>query len=111
LIREIARILKENPYIVVDLQGHTDPRASDDYNQRLGMRRARSTRDYLVRQGISPSRITIRSFGEAKLKSPNNNITDYARDRRVEFIYRDVRGLNLEVIEQENDLQLEQRRK
>jgi outer membrane protein OmpA-like peptidoglycan-associated protein len=110
LIREIARVLKENPYIVVDLQGHTDPRASDDYNQRLGMRRARSTRDYLVRQGISPSRITIRSFGETKLKSPNNNITDYARDRRVEFIYRDVRGLQLEVIEQENDLQLEQRR-
>jgi outer membrane protein OmpA-like peptidoglycan-associated protein len=110
LIREIARVLKENPYIVVDLQGHTDTRADNDYNQRLGMRRARSTRDYLVKQGISPSRITIRSFGETKLKSPNNNITDYARDRRVEFIYRDIRGLKLEVIEQENDLQLEQRR-
>jgi outer membrane protein OmpA-like peptidoglycan-associated protein len=110
LIQEIARILKENPYVVVDLQGHTDPRADNDYNQRLGMRRARSTRDYLVRQGIAPSRITIRSFGETKLKSPNNNITDYARDRRVEFIYRDIRGLQLEVIEQENDLQLEQRR-
>jgi outer membrane protein OmpA-like peptidoglycan-associated protein len=110
LIKEIARILKEHPYIVVDLQGHTDPRAGNDYNQRLGMRRARSTRDYLVRQGISPSRITIRSFGETKLKSQNNNITDYARDRRVEFIYRDIRGLQLEVIEQENDLQLEQRR-
>jgi outer membrane protein OmpA-like peptidoglycan-associated protein len=110
LIKEIARILKEHPYIVVDLQGHTDPRAGNDYNQRLGMRRARSTRDYLVRQGISPSRITIRSFGETRLKSPNNNITDYARDRRVEFIYRDIRGLQLEVIEQENDLQLEERR-
>ncbi len=110
LIREIARILKENPYVVVDLQGHTDSRADNDYNQRLGMRRARSTRDYLVKQGISPSRITIRSFGETQLKSPNNNITDYARDRRVEFIYRDIRGLKLEVIEQENDLQLEQRR-
>jgi outer membrane protein OmpA-like peptidoglycan-associated protein len=111
LIKEIARILKENPYIVVDLQGHTDPRADNDYNQRLGMRRARSTRDYLVRQGIAPSRITIRSFGETRLKSPLNNITDYARDRRVEFIYRDIRGLQLEVIEQENDLQLEQRRR
>jgi outer membrane protein OmpA-like peptidoglycan-associated protein len=110
LIQEIARILKENPYIVVDLQGHTDPRAGNDYNQRLGMRRARSTRDYLVRQGISPARITIRSFGETRLKSPLNNITDYARDRRVEFVYRDIRGLQLEVIEQENDLQLEQRR-
>ncbi len=110
LIREIARILKENPYIVVDLQGHTDSRAQNDYNQRLGMRRARSTRDYLVKQGISSSRITIRSFGEAKLKSSNNTIIDYARDRRVEFIYRDIRGLQLEVIEQENDLQLEQRR-
>ncbi len=107
IIRQIATILKENPYIVLDLQGHTDPRADNDYNQKLGLRRARATRDYLVRQGISTSRITIRSYGESKLKSSRKSSLDYARDRRVEFLYRDIRGLQLEVVELESDLQLE----
>jgi outer membrane protein OmpA-like peptidoglycan-associated protein len=110
VIRRIAQVLKANPFIVVDLEGHTDPRANNDYNQRLGLRRARATRDYLVRQGISPARVTIRSYGETRLKTRRNNILDYARERRVEFLYRDIRGIELEIIEQENDLQLERRR-
>jgi outer membrane protein OmpA-like peptidoglycan-associated protein len=107
IIERIAKVLKDYPYIVIDLEGHTDPRASNDYNQRLGMRRAISTRKYLVRKGIDPARITIRSQGETQLKSPRNSVLDYARDRRVEFFYRDIRGIQLEVIDLENDLQLE----
>jgi outer membrane protein OmpA-like peptidoglycan-associated protein len=107
VIKQIATVLKEHPYIVIDLEGHTDPRANNDYNQRLGLRRARSTRNYLVSQGIAPERITIRSYGETKLKTPRTNILDYARNRRVEFFYRDVRGVELEIIEQDSDLQLE----
>ena len=107
IIERIAQVLRDHPYIVIDLEGHTDPRASNDYNQRLGMRRAISTRKYLVRQGIDPARITIRSQGETQLKSPRNGVLDYARDRRVEFFYRDIRGIQLEVIDLENDLQLE----
>lgn len=107
IVRQIATILKANPYIVLDLQGHTDPRADNDYNQKLGLRRARATRDYLVKEGISSSRITIRSYGETKLKSSRQSSLEYARDRRVEFLYRDIRGFQLEVVELEGDLQLE----
>jgi outer membrane protein OmpA-like peptidoglycan-associated protein len=110
VVQNIAAVMKEYPYLVVDLEGHTDPRANNEYNQRLGFRRAQATRDYLVRQGISPERITIRSFGETRLKTPRTDILNHARNRRVQFIYRDVRGVELEIIEQENDLQLEQRR-
>jgi outer membrane protein OmpA-like peptidoglycan-associated protein len=107
VINRIAEVLREYPNIVVDLEGHTDPRADNDYNQKLGMLRASATRKYLVSQGIDPARITIRSFGETRLKSPTHQVLDYARDRRVEFIYRDIRGVRLEIIEQEDDLQLE----
>jgi outer membrane protein OmpA-like peptidoglycan-associated protein len=107
VVSQIAKILKEYPYIVIDLEGHTDPRANSEYNRRLGLRRATATRDYLVRHGIESARITIRSSGETRLKSPRHNALDYARDRRVEFFYHDIRGIQLEVIEQENDLQLE----
>jgi outer membrane protein OmpA-like peptidoglycan-associated protein len=105
VIRQIAQILTQYPNIIVDLEGHTDPRADNDYNQRLGMRRAIATRKSLVELGIDPARITIRSLGETRPKSPHQSQLDYARDRRVEFIYRDIRGIELEIIEQEQDLQ------
>jgi outer membrane protein OmpA-like peptidoglycan-associated protein len=110
VIRQIAQVLKQYPNIIVDLEGHTDPRADRDYNQRLGMRRAIATRKYLVEQGIDPARITIRSLGETRPKSPSQTQLDYARDRRVEFIYRDIRGIELEIIQQEQDLQLDSQR-
>jgi outer membrane protein OmpA-like peptidoglycan-associated protein len=107
VIQQIAQILTQYPNIIVDLEGHTDPRADRDYNQRLGMRRAIATRKSLVELGIDPARITIRSLGETRPKSPRQSQLDYARDRRVEFIYRDIRGIELEIIDQEQDLQRE----
>lgn len=67
-------------------------------------------RNYLLRKGISPERMTIRSFGKSQLKVPGStNVVDYARDRRVEIIFRDIRGINLIINEQEDDLQIERR--
>ncbi len=111
ILDRVAEVLKQYPFIVIELQGHTDPRASDAYNQALGKRRALSTRNYLLRKGIAPERMTIRSFGESQLKVPgSNDIVDYARDRRTEIIFKDVRGIDLIVEDQEQDLQIERRR-
>jgi outer membrane protein OmpA-like peptidoglycan-associated protein len=98
-------VLTENPSIIVQLQGHTDIRASDAYNLDLAARRARSVRNYLIRRGIAPERMTIRSFGERQLRTSGTTRLDHARNRRVELIYQDIRGI--EVIVQEEDLQLE----
>ncbi len=105
VLDRITQVLLENPNIIVELQGHTDPRASDAYNLDLGKRRANSTRNYLIRHGIDPARMTIRSFGEQQRISDGDTRLDFARDRRVELIYKDAR--NIEVIVQEEDLQLE----
>ncbi len=105
VLDRIAQVLVENPYILVTIVGHTDPRASDDYNLALGSRRALAARNYLLRRGIAPERMTIRSLGERQLISPGHTRLDYARDRRAEFIYRDAR--NIEVVIQEQDLQIE----
>lgn len=107
ILDQVAAVLLEHPYIIIELQGHTDSRASDEYNQALGNRRASSTRDYLLRKGVAPERITIRSFGESNLRVEENNIVDYARNRRVEIMFSDVRGLDIIFENQENDLQLE----
>jgi outer membrane protein OmpA-like peptidoglycan-associated protein len=105
VLDRIAQVLVENPYILVTIEGHTDPRATDTYNLALGERRAIAARNYLLRRGIAPERLTIRSLGERQRVAPGSTRLDYARDRRAEFIYRDVR--DIEVIIQEQDLQIE----
>jgi outer membrane protein OmpA-like peptidoglycan-associated protein len=107
VLNDIAQVLTKHPYISVDLAGHTDPRAPQAYNQALGMRRALATRNYLLQQGIAPQRMTIRSLGFVKRRSTEQGVQPYARDRRVEFEYRDLRGGELEIIDRVDDLQPE----
>jgi outer membrane protein OmpA-like peptidoglycan-associated protein len=107
LLDEIVRVLKANPSISIDLAGHTDPRAPQAYNQALGMRRATSVRNYLLRKGISTNRMTIRSMSFNNRATTDQGVNPYALDRRVEFEYRDVRGVELQVIDRFDDLQPE----
>ncbi len=107
VLDRIAAVLNQYPTIVITLDGHTDPRASDAYNLELGFRRSRSVRNYLLRQGIASERMTVRSLGETQLASQGNQITDYARDRRVEIQFADVRDVEIRFEKQETDLQLE----
>ncbi|BAY82203.1 hypothetical protein NIES267_16820 [Calothrix parasitica NIES-267] len=108
VLDRIAQVLEQYPNIVIELQGHTDSRASDAYNKDLARRRATNARNYLIRRGIRPERMTIRSFGERQLKTPENSVVDFARNRRVEILFFDVRGIDIEFENQERDLQIEQ---
>jgi len=107
ILDEIATAMAQYPSLTVELQGHTDPRASNEYNAALSERRALSARDYLLQRGITPERMRIRAFGETQLISDSPDIVDYARDRRVEFIFSDTRGLDIVFERQESDLQIE----
>lgn len=107
VLDQIIQVLIANPTISIDLAGHTDPRAPQAYNQALGMRRAIAVRNYLLKRGVEPQRMTIRSEGFSKRRSNEIGKQPYALDRRVEFEYRDLRGSELEVIDKLDDLQLE----
>ena len=93
--------------MVVELRGHTDPRASVNYNQALSERRAIAARDYLIRQGIPPERLRILPLGESQRRSQGSTRLDFARDRRVEFVFEDTQGLEIIFENVETDLQLE----
>ncbi len=108
ILDKIAVVMEQYPNIVIELQGHTDSRASNAYNQDLAKRRATNTRNYLIKKGIASERMIIRSFGERKLRTEENNVVDYARNRRVEVLFLDVRGIDIEFENQEGDLQIEQ---
>ena len=83
-----ARYLRSNPNTKVALEGHTDERGSAGYNLALGERRALSARDFLLVLQVPPTQITWVSYGEEKPAVEGKNDEDYARNRRVEILYR-----------------------
>lgn len=92
---DAARILQRNPDVDVVVAGHTDSIGSDAYNQRLSEKRAKSVHDYLVKKGISASRMTTRGYGERQPVAPNtkpngaDNPEGRAKNRRVELVVGD----------------------
>lgn len=84
---DAAKILKENPSIKVEIQGHTDSVGSSEYNLTLSQRRAQSVVDYLVQNyGIEINRLTARGYGKTKPIADNSTAEGRALNRRVEFV-------------------------
>ena len=57
ILAEAAEILKRHPELRVEVAGHTDQCGNDGYNQKLSERRARTVYEYLVKNGVSASRL------------------------------------------------------
>jgi outer membrane protein OmpA-like peptidoglycan-associated protein len=72
------------------LVGRADPRGTDAYNARLGMKRAETIKQILIENGIAADRIDIVSEGEsAAVGGAGNDATySYGYDRRVDVIVR-----------------------
>lgn len=64
-LRDLAKLLTNNPDIIIELASHTDCRGSAGYNQELSQRRAESAVDYLIQLGIASSRLRARGYGES----------------------------------------------
>ncbi len=71
-LRQIYTLLKAQPNLVIQINGHTDNVGDDTYNQHLSERRARAVADYLLNYGIDPQRITAKGFGETKPVASND---------------------------------------
>jgi OOP family OmpA-OmpF porin len=63
-----ARDLEQVNYNAVQVDGHTDPIGSAEYNQVLSERRADTVRNRLVEQGVPSDRINAQGFGKTQLK-------------------------------------------
>ncbi len=83
-IRELAETLRKYPDTNVLIEGHTDDKGSDDYNQSLSERRAEAVARYTIAQGVSASRITTKGYGEAQPLASNDTDANRAQNRRVE---------------------------
>lgn len=89
---KLVQILKDNPSIRIELSSHTDDRSSDKYNQDLSQRRAQSAVDYIVSQGIDPSRLVAKGYGESQLIIKNAQTEEeHQVNRRTEFKVIEIR--------------------
>src|SRR5690606_157124 len=89
-LTKILAVLEEYPSMKIDIRSHTDSRASHAYNDRLSERRAQSTRQWLIDQGIEATRLTAKGYGERQLINDcsdgvNCSEEEHQANRRSEF--------------------------
>ncbi|MEW5721762.1 MAG: OmpA family protein [Thermodesulfobacteriota bacterium] len=84
-IKSSAEIIINNPHLIILIAGHTDNKGTDEYNMKLGLRRAEAVRDKLVEFGVSPERLKVESHGESQPIADNDTEEGRAQNRRVEL--------------------------
>lgn len=83
-VEKVAKFLKEHPDTDATIEGHTDSRGSDAYNQALSERRANAVRDVLVNKyEIPEARLKAVGYGESRPVADNNTDAGRAQNRRV----------------------------
>jgi outer membrane protein OmpA-like peptidoglycan-associated protein len=87
-LRRLARALRDNPGRRLLLRGHSDPLGFPLQNLALSERRAAAVRDYLVLRGAPADRIDVEGIGPNEPKDPLQTPGAWARDRRVEILWR-----------------------
>lgn len=90
VLRRKAEALQRYPDVQLTVEGHCDERGSLEYNQALGMRRAESTRRFLVSLGLSGERFRTVSYGEEQPLVEASNERAWAMNRRAEFVMTEM---------------------
>lgn len=82
---KLAKTLVEAKNWKIDIDGHTDDKGSDSFNQKLSQDRANAVKSYLVSKGVTADTIIATGFGETKPIVKNDSDANRERNRRVEF--------------------------
>jgi outer membrane protein OmpA-like peptidoglycan-associated protein len=82
---EMVKLMKNNPALHIEIQGHTDDTGSAQHNKELSGRRAGTVKQFLIAYGIADSRMKTTGYGEDKPVAPNDSEENRALNRRVEL--------------------------
>jgi outer membrane protein OmpA-like peptidoglycan-associated protein len=90
-LAKLLDVLEQNPTMKINIRSHTDSRASDKYNDVLSKNRAKSTKDWLIKNGIAANRLTSEGLGEKELVNKCSDDVpcteaEHQLNRRSEFI-------------------------
>lgn len=82
----VVQVMKDNPEIKFEVDGHTDNSGSAAHNLGLSQQRADAVKDQLIKMGVDGSRLSAKGFGDTKPISDNTTLEGKANNRRVEFV-------------------------
>lgn len=82
----IVKVMKNNPDVKFEIDGHTDNTGESAHNLTLSQQRADAVEDQLMKMGIDQSRLTTKGLGDTKPISDNNSPEGKANNRRVESV-------------------------
>jgi peptidoglycan-associated lipoprotein len=86
ILRNNIRILKDNPSVNVQIEGHCDERGGIQYNLALGEKRANAVKAQVVAGGVAGARVTIISMGKEKPVATGSDEAAWAQNRRANFV-------------------------
>ena len=87
VLKDIGKVLKENPTMKIKIIGHTDADGDDGQNMDLSKRRAAAVKNFLVQEyGITAENLETDGKGESAPVDKNTTIEGKANNRRVEFV-------------------------
>jgi peptidoglycan-associated lipoprotein len=82
LTRQVAW-LKANPSTMSDIEGHCDEIGTNEYNIRLGLKRAQSVKNFLEQLGVDKERLSVTSYGKTKANKYEHTKYAHRADRRA----------------------------
>jgi outer membrane protein OmpA-like peptidoglycan-associated protein len=87
-LAELGAILAQQPLVMIEVEGFTDPRGSKDANLALSEARAVAVREALLKGGLAGDRVHVSAHGESKSTAPLGDSEAYAWERRVSVAIR-----------------------
>lgn len=85
VLNQVADILKRHPKANVVVEGHTDSKGTEAYNQVLSENRAKAVVKYLVDQGVNAGMLSSVGYGKSRPITDNSTEEARHRNRRIEF--------------------------
>jgi len=85
-LKKVYDHLKANAMLHIMINGHTDDKGREVYNQNLSRNRAKTVADYLIQLGVPEKRINWSGHGSTKPIADNSSEKGRQKNRRVEFV-------------------------
>lgn len=91
VLGDLARFLRNNPDVKVEVGGHTNNNPDDKFANELSTKRAKAVAEWLVAKGVTPTQVQHKGYGKTRPLLPNINPESRKKNQRVEITVLDIR--------------------
>ena len=85
ILKSNIQIMKDNPTVNVQIEGHCDERGGIQYNLALGEKRANAVKQQILAGGVAGSRVTTISMGKERPIASGSGEDAWSKNRRANF--------------------------